>query len=711
MSQPRLYRFPKVWLARVRDLANRIDERGDAKARLLLSVELGFTLMEELGFNDEPIGAAWVLLSGMPMHEPRLAHLDARQRHALANARQLLPYSSRSAWFAALRAYAKLPEHVRNYDVSGDLEKRILAAARCERQPANRAACLDALAARLEFAARERQRAKADRGYSFIAPAGYGGNSESVTLRVRFDSDQAAVEEPSAWFDGPKDPRLPPLRVTREELRAAAAFLDAREAELIERYGRVVERGHWEARLNSLDYRPVVNGQPVKVDDALVEVAGFTNVAGMVASGKSTLAVLLTVHLLLTNPEARVALVEIGSAKGAHPEQSTRGAIREACAREDIASQLLRTVTGKAKDKDGQPTDNFRKKDVGRAHNAILDLVVRQPAVLLGEPGEVYARAGLPPELAGELDIVALYRRKVTEPNLHYALAVRLAADGQVDVRLPGRDAWIPYLDAGPALGRVIAEGRGQLYSNARSSRLNLSAAELADFAARIITESSERPTLIVLEADGWRNSGINGSTWPQLKNDRLWREQDTLDFKHVPAVSKVLSRSDPRFDQLLGVVRLRRGLETPQYVTGRTSWHDHQDAPDLGALSGFYERAMSGVTHYYSVGRLPITQKDQNRPNTRILHKLDAWTNPKGVARYDVYGANFAYKHQQVVEMLPFFLDPRLDRDGALTVCRALHYLRVSPAWNGGNINLPYPLHLAETLLADQLCIAGVQD
>ena len=38
--------------------------------------------------------------------------------------------------------------------------------------------------------------------------------------------------------------------------------------------------------------------------------------------------------------------------------------------------------------------------------------------------------------------------------------------------------------------------------------------------------------------------------------------------------------------------------------------------------------------------------------------------------------------------------------------LCRVPHYLRFSPAWSIGNLLLPYPMHLGEQLIDDQLCI-----
>jgi hypothetical protein len=31
---------------------------------------------------------------------------------------------------------------------------------------------------------------------------------------------------------------------------------------------------------------------------------------------------------------------------------------------------------------------------------------------------------------------------------------------------------------------------------------------------------------------------------------------------------------------------------------------------------------------------------------------------------------------------------------------------MRISPGWDGGNIVLPYPMHLAKCMIEDQLCI-----
>jgi len=76
-----------------------------------------------------------------------------------------------------------------------------------------------------------------------------------------------------------------------------------------------------------------------------------------------------------------------------------------------------------------------------------------------------------------------------------------------------------------------------------------------------------------------------------------------------------------------------------------------------------------------------------------------------KGKQTNDVYsfsdGADTAHKHQQAVEMALLFHQPE---DDIAAWLRLPHLLRVSPAWSGGNVVLPYPIHLAKDLVKDML-------
>jgi hypothetical protein len=62
-----------------------------------------------------------VLLSGLPLPDARLSTLDQQQRHIVANARILLPFSGRFNWENALRTYASIEEKWRSYRVNPDM--------------------------------------------------------------------------------------------------------------------------------------------------------------------------------------------------------------------------------------------------------------------------------------------------------------------------------------------------------------------------------------------------------------------------------------------------------------------------------------------------------------------------------------------------------------------------------------------------------------
>jgi len=65
--------------------------------------------------------------------------------------------------------------------------------------------------------------------------------------------------------------------------------------------------------------------------------------------------------------------------------------------------------------------------------------------------------------------------------------------------------------------------------------------------------------------------------------------------------------------------------------------------------------------------------------------------------------GGGIAFKHQTIVEFVPFFLQKE---DDPQAWCHIPHFMRISPGWDGGNIVFPYPMHLAKCMIEDQLCI-----
>jgi hypothetical protein len=394
---------------------------------------------------------------------------------------------------------------------------------------------------------------------------------------------------------------------------------------------------------------------------------------------------------LLSKATTRFAFLEAAKPSKDVPRQ-IKGAVREACAKLGLASQLLRTVNYR---KDGQ---SFTAAAQSRCFNAALDLLVRQTGVLGGPPSATYEKAGLPASLATSLDVVALYRRQVQATNLHYALAVRLRATGEVEVLLPQEADWLSYSAAGPRLGSFLAKQRTPPpRTSAATIGRELTPSQLAQFAARVVAASHERPTLMLIEAEVWRNAGKEGNhIWPQLKNEILTGQRDELDFRHVHGHNRRYTRTDEALHNLLGVVRLRMDGETPQYLPEVIA---EESARDFEHLSGFIDHRSPELWHYFSVGKAAATQKVKTDEDPgRGLFKLEIRKQA---------GASTSFRHQQVVEMVPFFVRPDLqNKVDLLALCRVPHYLRASPAWATANTLRPFPLHLAHCLLDDYLCI-----
>lgn len=83
-----------------------------------------------------------------------------------------------------------------------------------------------------------------------------------------------------------------------------------------------------------------------------------------------------------------------------------------------------------------------------------------------------------------------------------------------------------------------------------------------------------------------------------------------------------------------------------------------------------------------------------QREKASKELYMLDS--NEK-----NEYGFNMAVKHQQMLELVPFFLRSDFQNEEYIkALCRVPHYLRVSPAWFMGNIGKPLPMHLGYSLI-----------
>jgi hypothetical protein len=395
----------------------------------------------------------------------------------------------------------------------------------------------------------------------------------------------------------------------------------------------------------------------------------------------------------------RMVLIESTGEKGTKgngvpKSQKIKGAIRDACNREGILSQF---IVGDLKVyQTGKKEGNLFESAAGRLKSAVLDLILRQQAILYAPPHEIYSATRLPAHLAHELDVIAFCRINRTGlSKFNYVLAVRLRADGTVHVMLPSQiGIWMPYDLAKWEVGKLIAHKKNTLYSRGQSP-LQISQADMRIFAHDVLVKHLERPTIAVIEADGWRNGAgkdLDKHCWTQLRNADLTKDTQSLSFDSYHRYE----RSDPKLNNLLCVIRLRAGKETPQYITSGT-WTEESPLRDIPHLTSYIDPCVNEPLHFLSVAQLSDTQKKQKEKPVVELFKGDIRDKYKEIP----------FKHPQIIELVPFFVHQDYQHDeGQRQLCRCVHLLRNSPGFVMGAINQPYPMHLGEALIEDQLCI-----
>jgi hypothetical protein len=255
----------------------------------------------------------------MPLRETRLLRLDAAGRRALANARQLVPYGPRFAWLDALRRYQALPAHApRSYQFdTADPSPTLIANAKRLQNRVHEDLYHRCLTEQLPWRQRPAPKlAHPETDYQFRAVVPTDDQQPLTALvPVRFsEAALAAVPAlPTEWL--PSRPPREPLCPTRAMLEAVATDLDQREARLAEYY-RGYWLQNWADRLHNLTFQLVQAGQLHPTDE--LPIAGFMHLAGMVASGKSTLAMLLAAYFCQQPPGRRITLVvgDVQSAVG-----------------------------------------------------------------------------------------------------------------------------------------------------------------------------------------------------------------------------------------------------------------------------------------------------------------------------------------------------------------------------------------------------------
>ena len=368
--------------------------------------------------------------------------------------------------------------------------------------------------------------------------------------------------------------------------------------------------------------------------------------------------------------EAQPSTLQGSNSKLYHLTQNIKGAVRRACNKLGLASQMVFPMK---RNREGEVSTTSKS----RASNSVTDLVYRQTGLVYDQPVDLYIKAGLSQEQAEQLHVVALYKLRKYKPAVNYPMAVRLCPDSTFQALLPhDHQQWQPFLEARRVLGEIFMGGKEQ--------DISLSPEAQAQFAAQIFTETRDVPTLVLLEATDWRNYNV----LPQFANTTKLKDQ--LDLRHVKTYERLYAVKDLPHLRIIRLRTVGTSGETPQYFTVAAGEEDQlEEDRDISYLTGFVDsQAESSFFHYVSIGKLPITAKRQ-------------YQNP-GLYKTDE-GGGIAFKHQTIAEFVPFFLQ---EGDDPHAWCRIPHFMRTAPAWDGGNIVLPYPMHLAQRMIDDQLCI-----
>jgi hypothetical protein len=194
-------------------------------------------------------------------------------------------------------------------------------------------------------------------------------------------------------------------------------------------------------------------------------------------------------------------------------------------------------------------------------------------------------------------------------------------------------------------------------------------------FVQEILAEYRETPSIMILDAYKLRGAW-KALTVSNVEQDQLALGGDIYESFSMPNMNVVW-------------VRQHADGETPQYVaTNERTWAEADDADRIAHTSLFEDTDAKGdLKHFFSVGRLDNNKKvDQ----TAMRHED---------------GDKMNFRNQQMLELVPI-----MGKDGPAAVT-AVHMLRSSPAWSIGNTALPYPIHLANTMVEDMLPLLGVED
>lgn len=265
----------------------------------LLRVEIGLRLLEVLGLEENSILTVWALNQGLQVPAISKLNLDPFQRRWLANYRIVIHRSSLRDWQGDFGIYAQYVESTRLYALpTNDTTYEKVALARTGRQPQRAKIYDDVLGAAIPFK-KEKRNFASEGKYAFSINRDYKGElvfSEKVIKEAQRN----------------KNPSLG-KRQTRGTMQYSFARLRelAEELDVIEQTVGLNRLNKWLDRIDRMvRFRArQADGQLSVANTTPLSIKGMTHIAGMVGSGKSTIATLVAYDIAYHQKDQRVTLV------------------------------------------------------------------------------------------------------------------------------------------------------------------------------------------------------------------------------------------------------------------------------------------------------------------------------------------------------------------------------------------------------------------
>ncbi len=248
----------------------------------MFNTELGLHLLDTLGHL--PASALPMLLKG---HVPVQDH---GQRIRIAIARRRIGFFSRDPiWRDHLARYSELPESWRGYSIDPSNPNSVPQ----QKRPSVGSTRYDVYDKVLSSPPEKRENPKPQAGpghYAFRCPDKTG---QDQIVHVTIDEEHLAHVPPLEQHE-PISPRERcPIRLNLQDLRKTARWMDEQEQRLPEN-----RRGNYQSRLSATRLSLQLFDEQGKLHDAeFLNLDGMFHLVGMVSSGKTALADVITAHL------------------------------------------------------------------------------------------------------------------------------------------------------------------------------------------------------------------------------------------------------------------------------------------------------------------------------------------------------------------------------------------------------------------------------